>query len=303
MQGLASWQLYLPLGQKGLEYKDQEITSLADIQRLPAKDLHIILRSHSELPGGTKADLVLKKVFALLIREMSPSAANSEESESSGQSNDSTMRRISALGWLTDLRNLLEMNFVQLYDYIVVSMHKYCHIVTKGTNYKKLKSYQFFFKGNVNKLECKNHDNKKYVRANVLPSIKMMPYRVVIEFSPTCDVLRTACTCPAGLGLQGKGKCNHVGGVLFAIEDFSRIGLPQNPEPRNQSVAAKPLDKVLIRKIRFGKKNIRTQANIIKFDRRAPQQQTREPESFKKLCNNCKIVCLQVHFFSSMTLN
>jgi len=175
--------------------------------------------------------------------------------------------RISALGWSTDLRNLPEKNFVQLYDYAVVSTRKYRHIVLKGTNHKKLKSYQFFFKGNVEKLECKNHDNKRYIRANVLPSIKKTPYRVVIEFSPTCDVLCAACTCPAGLGLQGKGKCNHVGGVLFVIEDFSRRGLQQNPEPLtctsrlsiwivppNQSIAAKALDKVLIRKIRFGKK-------------------------------------------------
>ena len=133
--------------------------------------------------------------------------------------------------------------------------------------------------------------------------MKKTPYRVVIEFSPTCDVLRAACTCPAGLRLQGKGKCNHVGGVLFAIGDFSRRGLQQNPEhltctsrlsvwivPRNQSVAAKLLDKVLIRKIRFGKKNIRKHAKIIKFDPRAPQQRTRDRESFKKLCSellNC----------------
>ena len=122
------------------------------------------------------------------------------------------------------------------------------------------------------------------MRANVLPSMKKSAYRVVIEFSPTCDVPRATCTCPAGLGLQGKGKCSHVGGVLFAIEDFSRRGLQQNPEPltctsrlsvwvvpRNQSVAAKPLDKELIRKIRFGKKNIRTQAKVTKFDPRAPQ--------------------------------
>ena len=80
------------------------------------------------------------------------------------------------------------------------------------------------------------------------------PYQVVVEFSPTCDVLRAACTCPAGLGLQGKGKCNHIGGVLFAMEDFIRRGLQNHPEPltctsrlsvwvvpRNQSVAAKPL--------------------------------------------------------------
>ena len=92
--------------------------------------------------------------------------------------------------------------------------------------------------------------------------MKKTPYRVVVEFTPQCDVLRATCTCPAGLGLLGKGKCNHVGGVLFALEDFTRRHLQQHPEPlsctsrlsvwvvpRNQSVAAKPLDQVLERKI------------------------------------------------------
>ena len=114
------------------------------------------------------------------------------------------------------------------------------------------------------------------------------PYRVIVEFSPTCDVLRAACTCPAGLGVQGKGKCNHVGRVFFAVEDFTRRELQKNPEPltctsrlsawvvpRNQSVAAKPLDKVLIRKISFGKKNTRTRPKIIKVDPREPNQRTR----------------------------
>ena len=48
--------------------------------------------------------------------------------------------------------------------------------------------------------------------------------------------------------------------------------------------------KVLIRKIRFGKKNIHTQVKTIKFDLSAPQQRIRGPESFKKLCSelqNC----------------
>jgi len=35
----------------------------------------------------------------------------------------------------------------------------------------------------------------------------------VIEFAPTSDDMRAAYTCPAGLGLQGRGKCNLVGGV------------------------------------------------------------------------------------------
>ncbi|PFX20337.1 hypothetical protein AWC38_SpisGene15207 [Stylophora pistillata] len=91
-------------------------------------------------PGGTKADLVLK-VYALLMREILPSAANSDDTGSSGPSNeeftyDSTMRRILALGWSTDLRNLPEMNFIQLYDYVVVSTRKYRHIVLKE-NFKR----------------------------------------------------------------------------------------------------------------------------------------------------------------------
>ena len=116
-----------------LKYKDQEIASLTDIQKLTAKDLRIILKSHSEWPGGTKADLVLK-VYVLLMREILPSAATSDEIGGSVQRDedfkyDSTMRRISALGWSTDLRNLPEMNFVQLYDYLVLSTRKYRHIV------------------------------------------------------------------------------------------------------------------------------------------------------------------------------
>ena len=91
-------------------------------------------------------------------------------------------------GWSTDLCQLPELNFIQLYDYLVVSTHKYRHIVLKGTNYKKLKSYQFFFEGNVKRLETKTHENRTYVKASVSPS-KKTRYRVVIEFTPQCDIL------------------------------------------------------------------------------------------------------------------
>ena len=141
-----------------------------------------------------KADLVLK-VYALLMRDVLPSSANNtvnEDDSPQDQSNfkyKATIRRISVLGWSTDLRHLPEMNFLQLYDYLVVSTHKYRHIVLKGTHYKKLKSYQFFFEGNVKKLESKVFKNKAYVRATVLPSMTKTPYRVVVEFTPTYDVL------------------------------------------------------------------------------------------------------------------
>lgn len=283
-----------------IKYKDKEITTLEDIQKLTVKELRDILKCNSERAGGTKADLVLK-VYALLMRNVVRPAENVQETEetSGNFEYNETLRQISALGWSTDLRQLPEMNFIQLYDYLVVSTRKYRHIVLKGTNYKKLKSYQFFFEGNVKRLECKVYRGQTYLKASVLPSMKKNPYRVIVEFSPQCDILRAACTCPAGLGLEGKGKCNHVGGVLFAVEDFTRRGLQKHAEPlsctsrlsvwvvpRNQSVAAKPLDQVLIRKIRFGKKNIRLQPKIIKFDPRAPNHRNKEGESFKTFCES-----------------
>ena len=147
------------------------------------------------------------------------------------------MVRISALGWSSDLRNLPEMNFIQLYDYPVASTRKYRHIVLRGTHYKNLKSYQFLFEGNVKKLEGKILYNKTYVWANVLHSMKKTPCRAVLEFSLTCDVLRAACTFPIGLDLRGKGKCNHIGGVPFAIEDFIRRRFQNNPKPLTLNVS------------------------------------------------------------------
>ena len=135
-----------------------------------------------------------------------------------------------------------------------MSTRNYRHLVLKGTNYKKLKSYQYFFEGNVKRLESKTHESKTYVKASVLPSIKKTPYRVVITFTPQRNILRAAFTCPAGLGSQVKGKCNHIAGVLFALEDFTRRGLQKHPEPlsctlrpsvwvvpRNQRITAKHL--------------------------------------------------------------
>ena len=110
-----------------LKYKDKEILTLEDIQRLTVKDLRNILKSNSEN---------------------------------------------SVLGWSTDLRQLPELNFIQLYDYLVVSTRKYRHILLKGTHYKKLKSYQFFFEGNVKQLESKVFQGQTYMKASVVPSMK-----------------------------------------------------------------------------------------------------------------------------------
>ena len=50
-----------------LKYKDKDIATLHDIQKLKAKDLRDIMRSHSESTGGMKADLVLKVYASFML--------------------------------------------------------------------------------------------------------------------------------------------------------------------------------------------------------------------------------------------
>lgn len=61
-----------------IKYKDKEITTLGDIQKLKDKELRDTLKCNSERAGGTKADLVLK-VYALLVRNVVRPAKNVEE--------------------------------------------------------------------------------------------------------------------------------------------------------------------------------------------------------------------------------
>ena len=103
-----------------------EISSLDDIQKLEAKDLREILKSNSKSTGGIRADLV-SKVYALLMWHVLPSSSGENrelltdvqdlEQNQSDFRYEVTMVRISALGWASNLRNLPEMNFSQLYDY------------------------------------------------------------------------------------------------------------------------------------------------------------------------------------------
>ena len=88
-----------------IKYKDKEITTLEDIQKLKVKELRDILKCNSERASGTKADLVLK-VYGLLVRNVVRPAENVEgNADNSGHFEyEDTLRRISALGWSTDLR-------------------------------------------------------------------------------------------------------------------------------------------------------------------------------------------------------
>ena len=56
-------------------------------------------------------------------------------------------------------------------------------------------------------------------------SKKSTLYKIVIKLCSTSgDVYLATCTCPAGTSVGGCGNCNHVGGVLYALEDFNPNG-------------------------------------------------------------------------------
>ena len=51
-------------------------------------------------------------------------------------------------------------------------------------------------------------------------------YNVIVKFiRESEDISVAACTCLAGSSIKCLGKCNHVGAILFALEDFNRKDL------------------------------------------------------------------------------
>ena len=87
-------------------------------------------------------------------------------------------------------------------------------------------------------------------------------YNVIVKFIRESEDIVAACTCPAGSSIKSLGKCNHVGVILFALEDFNRKNLKFFVEPltcksqlskwnvpRDSSTNFIPIDKTHVKKI------------------------------------------------------
>ncbi|XP_068711903.1 uncharacterized protein [Montipora foliosa] len=132
--------------------------------------------------------------------------------------------------------------------------------------------------------------------------MKQQKYKVMISMNHLGEVLKAACQCPAGRGVDGLGHCNHVGGILFAVEDFCRQGLKEHGEPvsctsrlcswnapRNVQVDPEPVNNIVITKYRFGKKTDQC-AKVSLYDPRAPADRRVNPEALSQLSaelSNC----------------
>ena len=57
-------------------------------------------------------------------------------------------------------------------------------------------------------------------------------YNVIIKFiRESADVIAAACPCPAGSSVKCLVKCNHIGAIVFALEDFNRKSQKTFVEP------------------------------------------------------------------------
>ncbi len=106
-------------------------------------------------------------------------------------------------------------------------------------------------------------------------------YRIILKISNwSGDVRSAACNCPAGLGLGGFGNCNHVGVILFALEDFNRRGLRKYATAISctsntssiKTFSPAWIDKIIIQTINFGKDNERS--NLPRYQFYDPRSST-----------------------------
>lgn len=138
--------------------------------------------------------------------------------------------------------------------------------------------------------------------------MKKIRYLVVVIFEDSGDVSYAACECPAGRGEKGKGKCNHVGSVLFCVEDFTQKGFHKETEvvtctsklngwivPRNLNVEPTPVKHLKIKKEVHGKKG--DAASITEYDPRAPNQREVDMHALSRLYADLEDACPRSGFF------
>ena len=281
------------------------VACLEDLSSLRVKDLKHILTAFKEKISGVKADLLLR-VYAIFCRisqvETVPCYTATEpcvdEAPINAFTYDFIKFQASHLPWSDTLQNTPAFSFIQLYDYLVIRTVKYKHILLKNTSYKKLKAFQFFYEGFIKKIDVAFTDSFCFVDVRMKASMRAKIYKVIIKLSSSDgSVCSAACTCPAGVGIGGFGNCNHVGGVLFGLEDFNRRGLKSLPIPqsctsklsawnipRDSSSTPAPIDQVVIKKVSFGQdteKEVPPKINL--YDPRMKCDRNLDGDCFKTL--------------------
>lgn len=176
--------------------------SFEDLQNLTVKKLKEILNSMNESTSGKKASLVTRLYAKLCGIKAEKRDVSARKDETFSVPYDCTYTDLLYFcgdsTWTKDLRYLPEVNFHQLYEYLVVRTKKYGDKVMKGTVFKKERSYNFFKEGHVTDIQVCQNGNTSLVKARVVASMKSIKYKAIVVCSGQGDVMYAACECPAG---------------------------------------------------------------------------------------------------------
>ena len=201
---------------------------LEDFRKVSVKELQGILKHYHENISGKKAGLEMRTFAIFSCCQPKLQSQQLPSDPFMDHTNCCTYkavvsRELSNVMWKNDIREIPNFNFFQLYHYFVVITEKYNGDLLRRTSYKRLKSFQFFFKGHIKTMELCTTELFFYVHSKVKPSIKNKCYNVIVKFIRESEnIIAAACTCPAGSSIKCLRKYNHVSAILFALEDFNR---------------------------------------------------------------------------------
>lgn len=179
---------------------------------------------------------------------------------------EATMRRISALAWSSELRNLPEMNFVQLYNYMYLifstqnigtsfwkehTIKNWSHI--SFSSKETLKSWKLNnWKQNLREGECSSLDEEDAIQSRC----RVRTYLWCVT-QPALAPLGSDCVAKENVIMLEEWSLPWMISEKSSASNKHATALATVwVVPRNPSVTAKPLDKVLIQKIRFGQKTL-----------------------------------------------
>ncbi|KAK3092814.1 hypothetical protein FSP39_007483 [Pinctada imbricata] len=288
-------------------------SELEKLWKLTCTQLKDILKKNKEPTSGNKAALV-SKCFALHTRSETEQNSTPDTviaatctdilssldlSERNSITYNELLKSATGRQWSNDLRLFPVLNFHQLFEYLVQKTKKYGNDEMKGFVYKKMRAYQYFKEGHISRYQIAKSQCTIWVKAEVIASMKHERYKVRAIFDSDGDIKLAACECPAGIGVKGLGKCNHVGGLLFAINDFHTKGLHSKTNkvsctsrlnewivPRNLTVAAKPLSQINLNRNLYGRPQSVNTRTVNNFDPRAPNDRTIDHHALAMLYQN-----------------
>jgi hypothetical protein len=176
-----------------------------EIERMTVVRLKQHLRDAGEIATGNKEVLQLRLWAKLqqpssvtLDHGLTGTSAESGDTQEDIVYSDLLKTAVNRV-WSADLRQLPDLTFHQMYEYLVLRTHKYGAEVLRGTCYKKLKSYQFFREGGLSDIEIAKGLGKLWVKAKVRASMASRKYKAIVVFDEaTGNVIQAACECVAG---------------------------------------------------------------------------------------------------------